>query len=115
MIFIIDNENNIYPEDLSKNFALWTILITNLIAVITPIIIFNAILIKIQIIKMIKNLFTPGREWFEIGLIMLGILLIYLIILETNRISNKIKFLYKKMNEYQERIKELEKKYEYNN
>jgi uncharacterized membrane protein YwaF len=63
------------------NFALWTILITNLSVLLIPII-------------MLVNLnFTPGKELLEISAIIVTILIIYLINLEAEIITNKIRFI----------------------
>ena len=68
------------------NFALWTILITNL----------SVLLITIM---MLLNLnFTPGKELLEISAIIVTILIIYLINLEAEMITNKIKFIRNKKN-----------------
>jgi hypothetical protein len=89
------------------NFALWTIMITNLIIVLIPIIIFNIIFTRID------DIFTPGKEWVEITAIIVTIFIIYLINLEADIYSNRIKSFLKKMNQEniikEEKIKELEK------
>ena len=93
------------------NFALWTIMITNLIIVLLivliPIIIFNIIFTRID------DIFTPGKEWVEITAIIVTIFIIYLINLEADIYSNRIKSFLKKMNQEniikEEKIKELEK------
>jgi len=72
------------------NFALWIIMITNLIIILISIIIFNIIFTKID------SIFTPGKEWLEITAIMVSIFIIYLINLEADRISNKIKIIIEK-------------------
>jgi len=93
------------------NFALWTIMITNLIIVLLivliPIIIFNINFTRID------DIFTPGKEWIEITAIIVTIFIIYLINLEADIYSNRIKSFLKKMNQEniikEEKIKELEK------
>jgi hypothetical protein len=45
---------------------------------------------------MLVNLnFTPGKEWLEISSIIVTILIIYLINLEAEMITNKIRFIRK--------------------
>ena len=91
------------------NIALWTIMITNLLAVIIPIIIANIIFTKTKI--NINNVFTPGKEWLEITSILLTINIIYLINLEADRITNKIKNKNKiRINSFLH-TKKIEKKY----
>ena len=65
-------------------------MITNLIIILISIIIFNIIFTKID------SIFTPGKEWLEITAIMVSIFIIYLINLEADRISNKIKIIIEK-------------------
>ena len=67
------------------NLALWTIMITNFIILLIPIMILNILFIQIEII------FTTGKEWLEFSAILVVIFLIYLIKLEADRITNKIK------------------------
>jgi hypothetical protein len=67
------------------NLALWTIMIINFIILLIPIMILNILFIQIEII------FTPGKEWLEFSAILVVIFLIYLINLEADRITNKIK------------------------
>jgi uncharacterized membrane protein YhdT len=63
------------------NFALWTIIITNL----------SVLLITIMMLKNVN--FTPGKEWLEISAIIVTILIIYLIKLEADMIAHKIKLV----------------------
>lgn len=65
------------------NFALWTIIITNL----------SVLLITIMMLKNVN--FTPGKELLEISAIIVTILIIYLINLEAEMITNKIRFIRK--------------------
>jgi hypothetical protein len=65
------------------NFALWTIIITNL----------SVLLITIMMLKNVN--FTPGQELLEISAIIVTILIIYLINLEAEMITNKIRFIRK--------------------
>jgi hypothetical protein len=65
------------------NFALWTIILTNL----------SVLLITIMMLKNVN--FTPGQELLEISAIIVTILIIYLINLEAEMITNKIRFIRK--------------------
>lgn len=102
MEFIKKPHNKIFIKDILTNFAFWIIIFTNLLFITIPIIIFNIIFIKI------KSVFTPGKEWLEMSAIMIIILIIYLIDLEINKISNKINQVIKKNKEDEDRIQELE-------
>ena len=82
------------------NFALWIIMITNLIIILISIIIFNIIFTKID------SIFTPGKEWLEITAIMVSIFIIYLINLEADRISNKIKIIIEKQQNTKQNTKQ---------
>jgi uncharacterized metal-binding protein len=100
--------NNIFVT----NFALWTILITNTLALVTTIISVFMLFKLTGINEIIINLLTPGKEWLEISGILLGIMLIYLINMSADIISKDIKNIIKKKDE---RIKALEKILEANN
>jgi uncharacterized protein YacL len=92
---------------LTFNLALYTIMVINLLALII------IIIVSAKIFSSLINILTPGKEWVELLAIFIGILLIYLINQLADRYSNKIKSVFKKMNQEnrnkEEKIKELEK------
>ena len=92
---------------LTFNFALWIIMLTNMLALLI------ALIFPYIISYKLINILTPGKEWVEISVIIVGLLTIYLINKASLNLSNKIKLVIEIFNEEirkkDERIKALEK------